>query len=489
MFKDSKELWKIILINIILLFIFLELGSLAWYFIRYKQFFYTREKVAETNQEEEQENQTENENNNANVNGNVMGINLAGIRLEDSVIERLHPYFGYVQKPGPDFREGFKYNAAGFISPYDYPYKKKSNNQYIIGVFGGSVASNYSIYEIQNQILVDKLKEVPELKDKEFIILSFATGGYKQPQQLILLNYFLSIGQKFDMLINIDGFNEVILAKANNKNNIDIMMPSTNHVVPLTNIANNSLSTKSIRAMLKINDSKSKLKDALETLDKCQVAYCYALTSIYVQNLATTYRKNVKIFDKERKKAAQQAAGETEASIVYFYAQSPQLEKSELYETMAQHWKKASIMMKQIAANHNILYFHVLQPNQYYPTKRIYSEAEKKIAFDSDTPFKEATELGYPVLLSKIDDLKQNGVNIFNGVNILDNAKEIVYIDSCCHYTKAGENILSEYIANSIFNILAPNQNQSIELENRRQETGDRRQEKRGMSEKVGFIN
>ena len=448
--KNSSELWKIILINIILLLIFLELGSLGWYFLRYKQFFYTREKVTENNQGEELENQAENENGNINPKTNPMGINLAGIRLEDSVIERLHPYFGYVQKPGPDFREGFKYNAAGFISTYDYPYQKKNENQYIIGIFGGSVASNYSIYEIQNQILEKKLKQLPEFKDKEFIILSFATGGYKQPQQLIVLNYFLSIGQEFDMLINIDGFNEVILAKANNKNNIDIMMPSTNHVVPLTNIANNSLSTKSIKAMLKINDSKDKLKDALETLDKCQVAYCYSLTSIYVQNLATTYRKNVKIFDKERKKAAKQAAGETEASIVYFYAQNPEMEESELYEMMAEHWQKTSIMMQQIAANNNILYFHILQPNQYYPTNRVYSEAEKKIAFDSDSPFREATELGYPILLSKIDNLRQNGVNFFNGVKILDDTKEIVYIDSCCHYTELGENILSEFIANSI---------------------------------------
>ncbi|NES06707.1 MAG: hypothetical protein F6K22_30145, partial [Okeania sp. SIO2F4] len=213
--KKPSELWKIVLMNIIFLFVFLELGSLGWYFVRYKQFFYTREKVAENNQGEELENQEENENENGNTNTNTnpMGINLAGIRLENSVIERIHPYFGYVQKPGPDFREGFKYNAAGFISPYDYPYHKKNDNQYIIGVFGGSVASNYSIYEIQNQILEKTLKQIPEFKDKEFIILSFATGGYKQPQQLILLNYFLSIGQEFDMLINIDGFNEVILAK------------------------------------------------------------------------------------------------------------------------------------------------------------------------------------------------------------------------------------------------------------------------------------
>ncbi len=58
------------------------------------------------------------------------------------------------------------------------------------------------------------------------------------------------------------------------------------------------------------------------------------------------------------------------------------------------------------------------------------------------------------MLLSKIDNFKQNGVNFFNAVKILDDAKEIVYIDSCCHYTEVGENILSEFVANSIFNFL-----------------------------------
>ena len=37
---------------------------------------------------------------------------------------------------------------------------------------------------------------------------------------------------------------------------------------------------------------------------------------------------------------------------------------------------------------------------------------------------------------------------------------KIVYIDSSCHYTEAGENILSDFIANSIFTTLTANENQ-----------------------------
>ncbi|MDJ0556251.1 MAG: hypothetical protein QNJ68_17800 [Microcoleaceae cyanobacterium MO_207.B10] len=441
LFKNSQELWKIILINFFLLFVFVELGSLGWYYVRYKQFFYTRAKLTE--------NDNENENN--------FGINLTGVRLRDSIVERLHPYFGFVQKPGPDFRKGFKYNAAGFISPYDYPYQKTNDNQYIVGVFGGSVASNYSIYEIQNKILGEKLKQLPGLKDKEIIILSFAAGGYKQPQQLLVLNYFLSVGQEFDMIINIDGFNEVAFANENNESKINISMPSSQHVVPLTNIANNSLSEKALRAMLRINESKSNLKGALETLENCQLAYCYALTSLYVQNLVSGYRQNVKTFDKERRKASKK--DENQGSIVYFYSQNPELDEPELFGQAANNWVKTSTLMQQIASSNNIAYFHFLQPNQYFPTNRVFSEEEKKVAFSDDTPYQEAVELGYPLLLNKISNLQNNGVNIFNAVNILDNSQEFVYIDSCCHYTEAGEQIFSDFIANSIVGVLTKNTN------------------------------
>ena len=101
--KKGQEILKIALINLALLLVFLELGSLGWYFIKHKQFFYTREKVQ---------------------NKSDLGINLEGVRLNQSIVERFHPFFGFIQKPSADFRPGFKVNNYGFISPYDYPLKK-----------------------------------------------------------------------------------------------------------------------------------------------------------------------------------------------------------------------------------------------------------------------------------------------------------------------------------------------------------------------------
>ncbi|MBE9143265.1 hypothetical protein [Planktothrix mougeotii] len=424
-----KEGIKIGLINLVVLFVFLEIGSLIFYYFKHQKLYYTRDRSEDIQN---------------------LGINLEGVRVNESVVERLHPYFGYVQKPGPDFRPGFKYNNYGFISPYDYPYKKTNSNQVIVGVLGGSVASNYSIYEIQNRILETKLQKLPQFKDKELIIISLAIGGYKQPQQLLTLNYMLSLGQKFDFVVNIDGFNEVALASINNQQKLSFAMPSASHVQALTGLANNSLSTKALEALLSLKDNKPKLKNALETLKNCPLASCHVVMSLYVQELVKDYRRDVARFERYRQQPSEDGSAE---SVIYFYMEEQVLPDAEVFQDITNNWAETSILIHQVLAANNIPYFHILQPNQYYPTKRVFSEAEKKIAFSEDSPYKDSIKKGYPFLLKKVDELKANNVQFFNGVSILDSAQEPVYIDNCCHFNKSGETILSNFVADSLFNV------------------------------------
>jgi len=434
--NKSQEILKIALINLALLLVFLELGSLGWYFVKHKQFFYTRAKVQDKS---------------------ALGINLEGVRLNQSIVERFHPFFGFIQKPGPDFRPGFKTNNYGFISPYDYPLIKTKKNQFIIGVLGGSVASNYSIFEVQNKILAQYLKQLPGFKDKEFVILSFATGGYKQPQQLLILNYFLALGQELDMVVNIDGFNEVALSNLNNKNQIDLAMPSIQHILPLTSLANNSLSTKAMQATLRIKENKTRINEGLESLQHCSLAACDALTSVYVQNLVNNYRKDVIKFEKERGPKAQ----DDEGSVIYINKNQSVLEDSAAFEQMAWNWAKSSIFMHKVLSASKVPYFHVLQPNQYYQTKRVFSDAEKRIAVNKDTPYAKAVEIGYPALLSKFPNLQKNNINILNGVKVFDKTKDIVYVDSCCHYNQAGEVVFSNYVGSSLLKSLQKDEGRS----------------------------
>ena len=192
--KDSTALEKgkniliLIAVNLAIAFICLEALSLAFYFIKQKQFFYTRTKAKEQVVED---------------------LERLGIRVDESIVERLHPFFGYVMKPGAFTNKNLKLkvNKHGFYSLYDYPFVKTNKKQFIIGVFGGSVANNFAVEEYKNKIFSKKLQIYPEFAAREIVVLNFGNGGYKQPQQLLILNYFLALGQELDLVINIDGFN------------------------------------------------------------------------------------------------------------------------------------------------------------------------------------------------------------------------------------------------------------------------------------------
>jgi hypothetical protein len=430
--KKGKNILIIIAVNLAIAFICLEALSLAFYFINQKQFFYTRTKTKEKVVED---------------------IERIGIRLDESIVERLHPLFGYVLKQGAFTNEKLKLkvNKHGFFSLYEYPFIKTNKNQVIIGVFGGSVANNFAVDEYVTRRLSNKLKTYPEFANKEIIVLNFGNGGYKQPQQLLILNYFLALGQELDLVINIDGFNEVALSNLNNKAQVEIGMPSVQHIQPLTGLANNNLSPEAMSSIVEINEIKKQLKAGIDKLQTCQLALCHAVTSLQVKQLVNNYQQAVVKYDRQVKQSNRDTAN---SGIVYIPKADSVLPDAAAFDKMASMWYQSSIGMNQILSSRNIKYFHFIQPNQYYPTKRAFTAKENEIAIDQKSPYIEGVKKGYPVLLSKVDDLQKAGVNVFSAVNILDNTKETVYKDACCHYNSVGEDLLANYVSSSIIKVV-----------------------------------
>ena len=430
--EKGKNILIIIAVNLAIAFIGLEALSLAFYFINQKQFFYTRTKAQEKVVED---------------------IERIGIRLDESIVERLHPLFGYVLKQGAFTNEKLKLkvNKHGFFSLYEYPFVKSNKNQVIIGVFGGSVANNFAVDEYVTKRLSNKLKAYPEFANKEIIVLNFGNGGYKQPQQLLILNYFLALGQELNLVINIDGFNEVALSNLNNKAQVEIGMPSVQHIQPLTGLANNNLSPFAMSSIVQINENKKQLKAGIDKLQNCQLALCHAVTSLQVKQLVNNYQQAVVKYDSQVKQSKPNTAN---SSIVYIPKADSVFEDVAAFDKIASMWYESSIGMNQILSSRKIKYFHFIQPNQYYPTKRAFTAKEKEIAIDNKSPYIEGVKKGYPVLLSKVDDLQKARVNVFNAVNILDNTKETVYKDACCHYNSVGEEVLANYVSRSIIKVV-----------------------------------
>jgi hypothetical protein len=430
--RPAIKILKVVAINLLVLLVLLEVASVGFYFFRTGDFFYARKKGQKIATKTEFETRSQQPAN------------------DMTIIYQLHPYFGFVYRQGY-FEGAYPANNCGFLSHDDFPFKKTNKDQFIIGIFGGSVAALFSFYELENHVLVNALRRSPHFENKEIVILNFAAGGYKQPQQLLVLSYFLSIGQQLDMVINIDGFNETALSYWNNRFGVDISMAPVHVVLPLIDLANKDLAPEELTLSLEILQTKNQLKDTLTQLDDARLATYYTLRWLKAKYLSSQYQKKLETFN------ALKRTGQGKDSLVHVNRIEKPLDDPEAYEQMANLWANSSLTMKGLLSEKRIQYFQFIQPNQYYATNRQFSEGEKRIAINDRSPNREGVIKGYPKVLSKVGSLKESGVNIFNAVNLFDEVKEIVYVDDCCHYNNVGNEVFANYIARSIIDALNNN--------------------------------
>jgi hypothetical protein len=411
--RSSLKLLKLGAINFLVLFVLVEIASLGFYFLKVGGFFYARNK----DQLKAVATQFE--------------IAQQPGREGDLVAYQLHPYFGFICPP----------------AYADLPFKKTSKDQFIIGIFGGSVARRSYIYEAEHHVLAKALQSLPQFQNKEIIILKFANPAHKQPQQLLTLNYYLSVGQELDMVINIDGFNELAVSYLNNKAGVEASMPNAIIVAPLIALANKDLSAEDLALSLEVLQLKKDLQKTVNRLNKCGVATCYMLRWAQARYLFKEYRAKSATVNQMKRE-------EGRNSLIYLKRVRQPLNDPEVFEGILDIWRNSSLAMNGLLTARKIPYFEFIQPNQYHSTKRQFSEDERKIAFDENSPFKEPAVKGYPKLLAKVNSLKDAGVKVFDAVNAFDETRDSVYVDSCCHYTDTGNEVFLRYVAQSIVTVL-----------------------------------
>lgn len=421
----------VVLVNVIVFCVLAELLALFLFYNDTGRLFYTYQKPYEPIAETQQ--------------GRLTG-------------DGLHPYFGPTHRQGYpfDIPEPLRENASslarvptnnfGFASTHNYPFVKTTPNQFVIGMFGGSVGAWFC--QVGAHRLVQDLKSNASFKTREIVPLCFSHEGYKQPQQLLLLSYFLSIGQTFDLVLNIDGFNEVTLSTFNNERGLDISMPSAMHLDPLVNLVNQAtLTPEKLQALAAISQYKERINYLVGRLQRNRIAAIDFVLERLHRSATGSYQAEVARF-------AALPSNPSDASLILATPTVAQRDESRALADAAKSWSEASTLMHTMLAARGIPYFHVLQPNQYF-TLRSFGDAEAKVARSDASPFKKAAEKGYPLLVKESEGLKSR-VNFLNATGIFDRESAAVYLDDCCHYTLRGNQILADAIARQILSGRGP---------------------------------
>ncbi|MEZ6049793.1 MAG: hypothetical protein R3C02_00135 [Planctomycetaceae bacterium] len=364
--------------------------------------------------------------------------------VDTSATGAVHPYVGCVMPPNWEpnkmnmtwGEELTNHPCDGFPS-FRPVVQKRSPNTVIIGLFGGSVAEIFYYQGIP--VLLEKLKEDPKYRGREFVVVCMATGGFKQPQQLMALNYLLVQGGELDVLINVDGFNEVAFhASGNQKQGVFPIYPRSwaarvgqirdPHVLKLYGQA----------AIL-----ESDLRENGEFFSSVPMYYsptCHLLWRATNQSLIRRLQAAKVDIENDHERDELDRPG---------FGYHPSSEE-EVYEELVGIWESSSRLIGELCAANAIQYYHFLQPNQYVEGSKPMGDDELQIAFREDHPYREGVTRGYPLLRQAGERLALSGENFTDLTDAFRETQESVYIDDCCHFSDLGNRILAERIAEAI---------------------------------------
>ena len=370
----------------------------------------------------------------------VLAPGAGGARAATVAEEALHPYVGFVlnrDDRATYAARGVQVNEQGFFGPD--PIQKRGPDRVIVAILGGSVA----MLLIDRDTFPDLARElgaIPRFAGKQLVVLNLALGGFKQPQQLTLMSYLLTAGAEFDVVVNLDGFNEVALPAGEN---------AAAGVSPLYprgwSLRVRDVPTVAARRLVgEITYLERSRRDWAKLAARPPWRWSLAATLAWQLNDRELDRR---VGAARRKLPAASAAA---ASFESAGPSSPTRSEEETYEELAATWRRGSVLLGQLCAANGISYYHFLQPNQYQPGSKVLTAEERRVAIVDDHPYRRPVERGYPALIRAGAGLAAQGVRFVDLSRAFAGVAEPIYTDPCCHMNARGRSLLARRIGAAI---------------------------------------
>ncbi|MBI1387683.1 MAG: hypothetical protein GC154_04480 [bacterium] len=353
----------------------------------------------------------------------------------------LHPYFGMVRDAISlpkmlNMSDAEEMKRFDLFNLYDYVVKKQDGVVNIL-LTGGSVAQHFG--HMGHDYFIDELKKHPFFQDKDIRVYRACNGGYKQPQQMIILDLLAAMGAEFDIVINLDGFNDIVLPVAENiPSSVNPLYPRRWDLM-FAGVLNTDLITLIGEKEFLIKRRSGWMKWFSHT----PLAYSPACNLIwfmrdksYSSNIAqTTY--DIETYKIENMTYAAKGP------------KTPYPDPMAALPAMAAFWKECSLHMNAVCGLHQTRYYHFLQPNQYLEGSKPFSQEEKD-HFLNNVVYRQYASAGFPMLVQLGAELQADGVPFYDLTPLFQQTPETVYMDDCCHFNDLGQEILARKIGDVI---------------------------------------
>jgi hypothetical protein len=359
--------------------------------------------------------------------------------------QHLHPYFGYT---GPYSLHGISHtNNLGFpqLQTHEVPFKPEPND-FVIFVFGGSVASNLVSPPKRGTSLQHALEKLPQLAGKNIVIYSMAQGPQKQPQHLMELAFLIAAGQHFDFVVNVDGTLEFVSAMTNFLFGVDPIFPPVdvmgaigNELAPI-----NSSSEEYYELAYSVTHARAESQRYALLIRDSTNGFAYVKNTVFKAIHDRRLAEKLKTYTETIGKAAGWEGTRKRMGL----DMSIKTSKERLVEDAFNMWIRCSDLMKTMTNSTGARYLNIVHPNPYH-SKKVFTEEEKTILNLPETNFvRQGSSVGHAFIESHAEILKSRG--IVSGISLFDDVPDTIYADSTGHFGKLGESMLADYVATQV---------------------------------------
>ena len=317
--------------------------------------------------------------------------------------------------------------------------RRSDRDDYDIWVVGGSVAAMFANEAVGGvTVLTETLAEDPALEGRAPRVVNFGHGSFKQPQQLNLVVYLLTLLPPPDLVINLDGFNEVALGMQNAIGEVHPVYPGR---VEWGTLARSALvDSTSFEQLARVRGLVSRASAVHTRADEWGL-YRSALLGYCVHRVLDDQRREFAVAQLEY---SEHLAASTEQRL-----RGPDLPSDEALAGYCVHaWETTSRALHALLTDRGVRYLHVLQPTLHDEGSKPPTSEELEKGRISPA-WRRGVEEGYPLMRKAGTRLASHGVPFFDATGVFADHEETLYVDSC-HFGARGNKILAQAVADRL---------------------------------------
>jgi hypothetical protein len=354
---------------------------------------------------------------------------------------------GMAMIPHPFFAFDFVHKQEQLTGDVDYFSRTKSAQGrgtpgFDVLILGGSVAAEYRKGGVEH--MLELLRADPRLAGRRLREFVYARGSGKQPQQLNILAYLLSLGFAPDAVINLDGFNEVALATTNQMNGVHPLHPAYRYWLHLTGAQ--ALDTEAVGFLLDMKTARRRVEELAADGQRWGLGRSALLGRLVLARLNEAQSVHHAAYDSYSSHLAS-LQGTATASGPEFSGDT-----AEAISLGVRSWFEGSLNMQAICDAHDIIYLHALQPTLHDSGSKEATERELRVG-RTGKGWRTAAISGYPKLRAAGEELVVGGVNFLDTSMVFRGERGELYNDAC-HFNERGNRLLAERLAQALLALL-----------------------------------